>query len=702
MADDEERRLDIPDVRKLLKGKVASPSKLSQTEVLLKASAYRLIDRNTFDEIRNRHLEGRAHKKTKDAFAALAWPETSEPVPEAPKRKRPDKAARMADAKTKKFDTVTCSWRKVCKDNTRKVLRLSLQAVMDRLNQVTIEAYELANFHVIRCLTENGGVSSVLDNTFFYRCCNAVCVNESGNRVTVDDASLDESAKRFHGWRGQTQRPAICNRGLSRPFQVLSGDMETASDNMFNALFFRRLRAWVRKTLDCSARQVRKVVALTVGDRKDEDTQDAFVLRLRGRLPPATKLSASNKHLFMPMLRMFQRHVAGNRHSLLPHKKGFKPHMLTINASTLRVLLIEAGVHGIPDEPSFLANKDKWWRRLFNIRRHETSRRFFGSEIVTDGKSARILMYRRLDVPAPSKKEAAAQAAAHPVPTVDWSKVVDVRSNDPGKRCVASSAGVRYQRDEEGNVTTTPTPLPILQFSGPGFYHDAKYNLTAAKERAWKEARPDVVAAEKDLTETVKNYDNIRDAEERMVGMWDAMDVLIPFYSDNRFKNTRLTRFVGARKALSAIALKMTDGRTDPATTVVAVGDWGGSASGIKGTPCGPHRRLVRELGKVATVFEVDEDYTSKTCWCCHLQQLKNMVAKNGKGRLVKIHGVLHCTSSECKGKTWDRDHNGALNILEIAMCLLRGWERPTSYRDQTEPAEEAESTRRRRRNVAR
>ena len=671
---------DIKDVRKKLQGKVASPSKLSPTEVLLKAAAYRLISRETFEAVRNRKIRGRTHKTTKSAFASLVWPETPEEVPVAPKRKRPDLAKRLVESKNKKFDVVACSWRRVCKDDTWELLTPVLNTIMDRLNQVTMEAYELANYHVIRCLSEGVPVQP-LDKTFFYRCCNAVCVDRKGSRVVVEeDASLDLSAERFHGWRRNVRRSAACKSGLRAPFQVLSGDMATACDNMFDATFFRRFRNWVRRTIDCSGKYATKIVSLVIGDQKTEQTKDVFVLRLRSRLPHRTEISSSNKHLFMPLLRLFQRSCDGRRQSLLPHKKGFKPHMLTINNNTLRMLLIESKVEGIPSEAEFLKRSDEWWSKLFRIQKFETKNRFFTNEIVTDGKSARLVMFRM--VKGASKKDKKKDDSSYRVPLVDWSHVKEVRSIDPGKRAMATSAGV-------GFVEQSPSLLPILRFSSKQFYNDARYVKTRRKEAFWKSNDQDVIKAENDLTHTLRNYDNLRDAEGRMIGMWRAMDVLVPFYSTHRFKNTRLNRFVGAKKALSAIVAKMTGGRSDKGSTVIGIGDWGAKSTGIKGCPGGPHRKLERGLEKAASVFKVDEKYTSKTCWCCHQQAMRNMTTKNQTGRRVKVHGVLHCQSSDCKGKTWDRDHNGALNILEIAMCLLRGWERPSCYRDLSNPETE-------------
>lgn len=678
MDNDERLEPQIKDIRKTLKGKVASPSKLSPTEVLLRAAAYRLIDQETFEAVRLRHARGKGRKDTRAAFSALEWPQTAEEVPIAPKRKRPDLAARLVDAKTKKFDVVVCSWRRVCKEDTWKVLTPALKAVMDRLNQVTIEAYELANYHVIRCLTEDVPLQP-LNGNFFYRCCNAVCVDLQGRRVGVEDPDLDASAKRFHEWR--VDRPAVCNRGLSRPFQVLSEDMATSCDNMFDATFFRRMRRWVLRTVDCSGKYATKIMALTVGNRKDEPTEDEFILRLRHRLPHGTTLEPSNNHLFMSLLKMFQ----ANDHrpkSLLPHKKGFKPHMMTINSNVLRMLLIEAGVEGVPGEPEFLRQKTEWWTRMFRVKKHETKHRFFSHEIVTDGKSARLLMYRRIEASASNEKTKSKKAdpRAYGVPSVDWTRVEIVRSIDPGKRAMATSAGVTFIEDRSETDT-----LPILQFSSKGFYHDARYVETRRKEDLWKSKNKDVLRVENDLTRTVRNYSNVRDAKERMLGLWRAMDVLVPYYSANRFKNTRLNRFVGAKKALGSIVSKITGERPDKTSTVIAMGDWGAKAMGIKGCPGGPIARLERGLRKVATVFKVDESYTSKTCWCCHQQAMQNMMTQDHRGRRVKVHGVLHCQSSDCKGKTWDRDHNAALNILEIAMCLVKGWERPSCFRNQEE-----------------
>jgi hypothetical protein len=131
---------------------------------------------------------------------------------------------------------------------------------------------------------------------------------------------------------------------------------------------------------------------------------------------------------------------------------------------------------------------------------------------------------------------------------------------------------------------------------------------------------------------------------------------------------------------------------------VVGFGNWsGGNGTPIKRRCAGPTQAIKLALKGRANVImsSIDEFRTSITCHNCHCR-LKNMWAvttrvKRDKTRTVevkKVHKVLHCKSSEggqshC-GTTWDRDVNGAKNILMLLMLKVLKMERPCAFRRNT------------------
>ncbi len=55
-----------------------------------------------------------------------------------------------------------------------------------------------------------------------------------------------------------------------------------------------------------------------------------------------------------------------------------------------------------------------------------------------------------------------------------------------------------------------------------------------------------------------------------------------------------------------------------------------------------------------------------------HQQALVNARCQvKGRAR-ARVHGLLHCQTSDCQGRACDRDSNACHNILEVFMCMLR------------------------------
>ena len=676
MSVEEAPPLKLPEVRKRLKPYVASEQKLSGTEALLRAASYRLITREEFEAIKSR-AKGPGSKEMK----ATVWPDQADALPEKnkpKKRSRADVAARMAEAKGYECDTVTWTWDGLCKDPAKA---LPIEEALFAVNRITLEAYELANMHVQRLVREGTTTKLPLDQSFFYRCCTAVCVTNGVRNAVQGDEELEKTANMYAGWRSRDYKPVESKH--RRPMlQVLSRDMATAAANMIKACFFRRFYMYVKKVIDCRAYYARKVCALVWGNRAKEPSKDPFVESLRRRMP-GQYLTKENLHLFLPLLSTFQRQIEGKRHSLLPHKLGFTTSFLTINNGTLRALLQLDKQPRIPSEAKFLKDKDTWWNRLFNVRKMETKNRAFAYEVSTDGRSVKILMRKpakklvkvSLDVQTDASVRLALVVS---MPKPDMTRPVTVRGVDPGWRMVYTAAGVRVIPGQES------TWLPTLRCSSGEFYHSAMYRKSAAKVEKWVKASPEVEKVTSGMP--TKHYTGMDGCRVRMQYIWPHLDMLQAFYGQRRVKNLKLQRHIALKRQLKAMCMKLTGGETDRANTIIGYGD-AGRAVGIKAR-CGPFRRLRRELGKYATVLDIPEQYTSKTCSHCHCQAMHNMHnlakrRKTGEVRQIKVHGVLHCSTSACKGKTWDRDINAALNILELTMTELRGWPRPGCFARQ-------------------
>jgi hypothetical protein len=647
--------LRLPDVRKLLRPYNKSANHLTPAQTVLQAASYRLITTDQFNQIQ-RDVRGRGSKDIKQ----LVWPlESQRPTPQK-LRSRPDVAERMKLAQEIDHSVVTWSWNKICKTPAHA---LPIQQALTAANKIAFEGFELANIHILRLCAEKKPISP-LDQSFYYRCCNAVCVDKKGKRVVIkEDKELDKTAENYTKWRSSSSYEPIAKQQMRPIMQVLSRDMATCTSNMIQATFYSRFFKWIRNTLGCSTKYTKNICAQVWGDQQDNATQDPFIQRARS-LIPSFPLVDKHIHTYINPLYLFQR---SSRCSLLPHKGSFKTSFLTINTNTLRTLMLMAGIEGVPDESAFLQNKSLWWRRMFNVHKLETCTRSFAYEIATDGRSVSIVM---------SKPKKACSEANLPELTVG----TNIWSLDPGARCIFTSTGIRYNGQGEPS-----TVLTTKKCTGREYYHKAGYTKTNKLERKWLLSDSKVQEALSDMP--IRHYTSVHGGRQRLEYVWSKYELVSSHFGQRRYKNVRITRRINGLRQLRSMCLSLTEGSTDKKATIVGFGDWSATTHHRTSTP-GPSKRFRNELARIATVVDVGEQYTSKTCSNCHLQCLENMrcqgkCKKTKQVQKVKVHGVLHCTNSECKGKTWDRDINAARNILEITMCQLLGWPRPSCFAKQ-------------------
>ncbi len=84
----------------------------------------------------------------------------------------------------------------------------------------------------------------------------------------------------------------------------------------------------------------------------------------------------------------------------------------------------------------------------------------------------------------------------------------------------------------------------------------------------------------------------------------------------------------------------------------------------------------------------VDEYNTSKKCNECKEGDCVTFLMRDDprpykKGQQRLVHGLLRCNICGC---LWNRDVNGAKNILHVAQALLSGEDRPAYLRRQGSP----------------
>ena len=560
---------------------------------------------------------------------------------------------------------IKTTWNTFCKSAARA---LDISTVLYNTNKSVVEAYVLANTHVVR-MCEEGKTVPELSNVFFYQCLSAVSEGER-KKSEIKDLNFRQTVEAYKGWRHPESKLAQCAFLGSGWFQQISQQMAIATKNDTAANFYRRFKRYLKHKYGLD----RKTAYLVLKDiyEADYNGNDPLVLRYRQLLPPKPKWGAreDNPELVMPMQYIFLRHFenAGDSQrlfSLLPTKQGFECSHMKMCTNGLQTLmkrsrvdhidLTEDGIIKVPrDVTKFREYSDKIWRHFFNIGKFETEHRKFAGEILTDGKGVSIVMRKpKADPIAPLR------------PDVGYFE--EFWGLDPGRREIYVAS------NDAGDVKRCSTKQ---------YYHDASFKRSLQKIDVWQHAEPDVRAADRNMP--TKKTTKLAALERYVRYMSQHIDKLLRFQMRRPFRDHKFRRYVLKQKRIREMCLDITAkaGRK----TVVGFGDWSNcdNAGIIKKSPAGPVKSLERELRRHCTVISVDEFRTSKTHSSCHhdLETTKRTkLCRDGVTRRVNNYSVLFCPNRSCNGMTVNRDVNASRNILSCLKSELLGIERPPAFR---------------------
>jgi hypothetical protein len=373
--------VDLTEIRKRLKPWITSFKNLSEPEQLQAAAARRVITFDEFAATKAFQAARRLSKEKKAAFLALAWPEaTDDPAEVAAKRTRSDVAARKAKGKKQARDVVTTTLRSLLRAGCQYCLPIE-KALFDH-NKMAFEAHELANNHVLRMLQEGKDIE-VLDQSFFTRCCNAVCIEDDDEphiqRYVYPE--LYKSAKEWQALRPQDYVP-LAAEGMRVFGQTLGQQMATEAGNMVMMTFYKRLKRYVKARLGLDGAATYRYLKILLEDLVPAElaarashawaalslpeANMAHELCGRFTMAPTDKNLSAHPEAFMKLLRTFQLTSAavshkGKQFSLLPHTAGFTAKFFKINANTLRQLVL----NGLTEEQKDKIKTTKTERLLF-------------------------------------------------------------------------------------------------------------------------------------------------------------------------------------------------------------------------------------------------------------------------------------------------------------------------------------------------
>ncbi|RLN56851.1 hypothetical protein BBJ28_00014403 [Nothophytophthora sp. Chile5] len=460
----------------------------------------------------------------------------------------------------------------------RQARALPWDEVLADMNKGVLEAYLLANVHVLR-LCKAGLPIPPLNSTFFNQCLSLVM--------------------EMSGARGPKNDELLLSRDVYNSFR--DPTVPRASRQFIN-------RGWVHNAANQMATMAQNAVSLN--------------FYRRAQIPrTATGAPKTTAHLLVPLTYRFLQDIEErNRISqgdpefrqvrtftVLPTKRGFECSHMKMCKLGLRSLLQRAGIRVPPEGPKWNAVERTYWRRLFNIKKFETANRKFAGQIVTDGKAVSIVMRK------PKRETDSEQARV-----ISMSEFDVMWGLDPGRRDLFVATN---QLDETVSCSTKE------------FYEEARYTKAKQKIKGWQDRSPRVL-------EAIRNMPTKKSASLETLGyyirfMTKRMDLLLGFARHKPFRRLRLRSFIFMKKKLRQLCLMLA---REGDRTVVGFGDWSNQdvAGIIKKSPAGPVKRFERELARYCTVISIAEFRTSKVHFDCE-RELKNQYSQRLHGHAWQL-----------------------------------------------------------------
>jgi hypothetical protein len=222
-----------------------------------------------------------------------------------------------------------------------------------------------------------------------------------------------------------------------------------------------------------------------------------------------------------------------------------------------------------------------------------------------------------------------------------------------------------------------------LRYTGKQRRHETKstyFNNIINKKRSDNQIIKDI---ETKLSENTNKTSYFQTYKDNLMIRNKHLMTLLDFYKNERFRVYKWFTFINTQRSEANFINKFKQKFGTPERTIVAIGDW----SQQEQLPFMPptkgigFRKMFRK--HKYDVKLIAEQYTSKKCHFCKNSETEKFMEIQNKN--ILLNGLLRCTNNEClEGRDYrimQRDLNGALNILEIALCIIRNEARPEKFK---------------------
>ncbi|RLN13759.1 hypothetical protein BBJ28_00005170 [Nothophytophthora sp. Chile5] len=317
------------------------------------------------------------------------------------------------------YSSVVCKLTRVCKDPD---LLVEIRRTCLILKQIQLEAWHIANLHVLRCL-DNGIDLPALDQTFFLWCCQAARENgiRQAKATTCKEATSDRkrAVKRYvdeelretfrlyragrESSKGYVPPSSLVYDGSS--ILEIAGQMRVNAHNMIAFHFEKRLAMYVRLQLEegsndkAPAVAVRRLVQACYSAEGGDFAEDETLFREWLGITPYEDAIKNNLEHFVKKLHEILQKVEASQ-QMEPNKKGIRAFSILPFSSAYaaaHILYMRRAFAVSPFETmkitgASISKKD------FDAMDHKSkapfASRLFENQITTNGYSASVLLSR--------------------------------------------------------------------------------------------------------------------------------------------------------------------------------------------------------------------------------------------------------------------------------------------------------------------
>jgi hypothetical protein len=235
------------------------------------------------------------------------------------------------------------------------------------------------------------------------------------------------------------------------------------------------------------------------------------------------------------------------------------------------------------------------------------------------------------------------------------------------------------------DTKSTSVNKNCLRYTGKQRRHETKstyFNRIINKKRSNNQIIRNI---ETKLSENTNKTSYFQTYKDNLMIRNKHLMTLLDFYKNERFRIYKWFTYINTQRSEAKFINKFKQKFGSPDKTIVAIGDW----SQREQLPFMPptkgigFRKMFRK--HKYDVKLIAEQYTSKKCHFCENSETEKFMKIQKGDKSFLLNGLLRCQNNEClagrEHRIIQRDLNGALNILEIALCIIRNEKRPEKYK---------------------